>query len=334
MNRTHIFLMIVLCCISLVSCSNDEPQIPPQSVIVPPVTPPAPSVPPIATVPNSSLMKPAVVNIRKINPTGKSTGVIKRLVKTITYTANSVFDKMYKTKLTDAEYRALPTDNLYDPTEELLNVDTKKYDERIYSYNAIGNLEKITINNIAYPDYNGTPAYAPIIFEYTESGASVQIKKYQDMGAVLVYEYNTIGQIIKARELDGSLKYTFEYDEYNNITSKYFYYGGNTPQMHYTYIYYADNTYAKNWIQVNPDGSETKTSTVTYKYDKSVAGVYKNEAIYKILMDNEQGLSYLHITSNSAGYNPKYFYDADGYLLKYDRVGTNEANYVTLFIYE
>jgi hypothetical protein len=329
-------IVFLFLCTVLFSCSNEEPN------PIDPTTPPTGTTPPKETKPTtpaSSLMKPAVVNIKTsvTTKTARTNVVTKRLVKTITFTSTSINDRIYKTKFTAAEYAALPTDNLYDPSEELLNVDTKKYDERIYTYNSNENLERITINNIAYPGYNGTAAYAPITFEYTTSGTLVQIAKYQDKGAVLTYEYNSIGQIIKAFDVDGTLKYTFDYDESNNIISKYLYMNtpnGIKPQMHYTYTYFADNTYAKNWISVNTDGTETKTSTVTYSYDKGVPGVYKNEAIYKILMDNEQGLSYLHITSNSAGYKPKYFYDADGYLMKYDSSGGSEANYITLFIYE
>lgn len=338
MKNLHKFLATALCCISLVSCSSNEPEIPAPVVIVPP------TVPTVITVPVSSLMKPAVINIKGKSTAGKSTAgksttVTKRLIKTITFTATSAFDYNYKTKFTAQEYKALPTDNLYDQTEELLNVNTKKYDERTYSYNASGNLEKITINNIAYPDYNGTPAYAPILFNYLESGARVEVTRYQNAGAVLVYEYNSIGQIIKARELDGTLRYTFEYDENNNIISKYLYMsvGANglpMPHMHYTYIYYANNTYTKNWISVDTNGIEKTTSSVTYTYNKNIAGVYNNEPVYKILMDNQEGLSYLHIINNTAGYAPKYFYDADGYLIKYDSSGLNEANYITLFLYE
>ncbi|WP_367752483.1 hypothetical protein [Flavobacterium sp. WC2430] len=337
MKNIFYFLVTALCCISLVSCSNDEPAILPPLVIVPPTVPPVVIAPPVAVIPVSSLMKPAVVNIKGQSSTGRIAAT-KRLVKTITFTFQSWSDSNYKTKFTDAEYKALPTDNLYDPTEEALNVETKKFDERTYSYNSSGNLEQITINNIANPGYNNTPAYAPIIFSYLETGARVQITRYQDAGAVLVYEYNSIGQIIKARDLYGALKYTFEYDEANNIISKYLYYtspdGNPKPQMHYTYSYFPNNTYIKNWISVDADGVEKTTSSVTYSYNKNIAGVYNNEAVYKVLMDNQEGLSYLHITTNSNGSNPKYFYDADGYLMKYDRHGLNNAMDITLFRYE
>lgn len=298
---------------------------------------------PNTTIPSQIIKKPAVVNIANKNLTGKgirskTNATKKRLIKTITFTSSTVFDKTYKTKLSITEYLALPTDNIYDPTEELLNLNTKVYDERTYTYNTSNQLEKITINNVAFPGYNGTLAYSPIIFEYLQTGASVQITKYQDKGAVLIYEYNSIGQIIKAKELDGTLRYTFEYDDNNNILSKYLYMTSSSsmskPIMHYTYSYYPNNTYVKNWLEVNPDGSEKKTSSVTYNYDKNIAGVYNNEPIYKVLMDNEQGLAYLHITSNTSGWKPKYFYDLDGYLIKYDKAGQSNADDITLFIYE
>lgn len=332
MKKTILLILLI----SLVSCSSENNPIDPTS----PTNPTSPTSP---TNPIQVIKKPAVINITDKNltakgVTSKTTTIRKRLVKTITYTSSTVFDKKYQTKLSEAEYLALPTDNLYDPTEESLNVNTKIYDERTYTYNSSNNLEKITINNIAYPDYNGTLAYSPIVFEYFESGAKVQITKYQDKGAVLRYEYNSIGQIINAKDLDGKLRYTFEYDENNNVISKYLYMSsgvsGVKPHMHYTYVYYPNSTYVKNWIEVNPDGTENKTSSVTYNYDKNIAGVYNNEPVYKVLMDNEQGLSYLHITSNTAGWKPKYFYDSDGYLIKYDSAGQSNANEITLFVYE
>jgi len=327
------FLVIALFCINFTSCSNDDTD-----ETIPPVVVVPPSVPPATTV-----LKPAVVNIVSNGSAGKSknsksTAVTKRLVKAITFRSTSAFDYKYKTKFTAEEYKALPNDNVYDPTEELLNLDTKKYDERIYTYNASGNLDKITIDNIAYPGNNGTVAYSPIIFNYLESGARVQVTRYQDKGAVLLYEYNTIGQVIKARDVDGTLRYTFEYDENNNIISKFLYTlgtdGNPKPQMHYTYAYYANSTYTKNWIEILPDGSSKINSTITYTYNKNVSGVYNNEPIYKILMDNEEGLAYLHIMHNTNGASPKYFYDVDGYLIKYDKNGLNDANDITLFIYE
>ena len=335
MKKTILLILLI----SLVSCSSENNPIDPTS----PTNPTSPTSPTNPTNPTQVIKKPAVVNITDKNLTGKgvtskTTAVRKRLIKTITYTSSTIFDKKYQTKLSEAEYLALPTDNLYDPTEESLNVNTKVYDERTYTYNSSNNLEKITINNIAYPDYNGTLAYSPIVFEYFESGAKVQITKYQDKGAVLRYEYNSIGQIINAKDLDGTLRYTFEYDENNNVISKYLYMSSGVsevkPHMHYTYIYYPNSTYVKNWIEVNPDGTENKTSSVTYNYDKNIAGVYNNEPVYKVLMDNEQGLAYLHITSNTAGWKPKYFYDSDGYLIKYDSAGQSNANEITLFVYE
>jgi hypothetical protein len=328
------FLVIVLCCINFTSCSNDDNVGTDEPVVV--VPPPVP--------PKNVVLKPAIVNIANSNSTGKSKtskglAVTKRLVKTITFTSSTAFDYKYKTNLSLDAYKALPNDNLYDPTEEILNVDTKRFDERTYTYNASGNLAQITINNIAYPgNNNNTLAYSPILFNYLESGARVEITKYQDKGAVLEYEYNTIGQVIKARDLYGVLKYTFEYDENNNISSKYYYTtdasGTPRPQYHYTYFYYSNSTYTKNWIGVDANGVEKLNASITYTYNKNLSGVYNNEPIYKILMDNEEGLAYLHVISNTNGSNPKYFYDADGYLIKYDKHGLNDANDITLFIYE
>jgi hypothetical protein len=323
MKKIKILLTVVLSCITLISCTPDKLNDEEQPIVV--------------IKPTADLFKPAIVNIKASNTTGKSTAVTKRLVKAITFEPTNL-KPLYNTKYTAQEYRSLPTDNVYDVTEEALNLDTNKYDERTYAYSASGNLESITINNIAYPGYNGTIAYAPITFEYLESGARVQITKYQNAGSVLIYEYNTIGQIINAKEVGGNLKYTFEYDENNNISSKYFYstnaFGVAKPQIRYNYIYYANNTYTKNWIDVASDGSENQTSSVTYTYNKDVSGVYNNEAIYKTLNDNEAGQPFLHIISNTANYTPKYFYDADGYLIKYDKVGQSKASDITIFIYE
>lgn len=292
----------------------------------------------IGVTPPKTMFKPAVVNLKNSNTTGKSTVLTKKLVKTISYYQTSVFDKTYKTMYTAEEYAALPTDNLYDVREDSLNVSTNKYDERAYTYNSSNLLEKITINNIAYPEYNSRPAYAPIIFEYTTDGSKMKIMKYQNSGIILDYVYNSLGQIIAANELNGTPKYTFEYDEHDNISSQYFYYtdpnGITKPQMHHTYAYYPNNTYVKTWFAVNPDNTETKSAEVTYTYDKNVAGVYNNEAVYKVLFDNATGLPYLHIISNTVGSNPKYFYDAEGYLIKFDKHGKNMATDITRYFYE
>lgn len=47
-----------------------------------------------------------------------------------------------------------------------------------------------------------------------------------------------------------------------------------------------------------------------------------------------RGLPYIHLVSSTSGQKPKYFYDADGYLMKYDAVGQSNASDITLFIYE
>jgi hypothetical protein len=327
-------LLLLIITLSFVGCEDPIETTTP-IVVKPPivVTPPTPT---------TTIFKPAVKNIFS-SPTSR-TSATKHLVKLVKFHSKSVSDTKYKIKLSQSEYIALPTDNLYDPTEEILNIDfTKPYTDAIstvysvktYTYNSSSNLEKITIDNIMYPAYNDTPGNAPIIFEYNSSGSLLQITKYQEGGIPLTYEYNSVGQIINAKDIGGGIKYTFEYDAENNIISKYLYISG-TKHMHYTYIYLPDNSYIKNWFSV-VNGVETKDASVKYRYNKNVSGVYNNEAIYKALWDSGDsvtGLPFLHITSDDIDNNPKYFYDADGYLIKYDKAGKNDANDITLFIYE
>lgn len=282
----------------------------------------------------ASKRKSAINVFLKTNTTGKSTAEPrKKLVKSISYMAENALNRKFKINMTMEQYYALGTDNIYDKKEDTLNLNSKVYEERTFTYNADNNLEKISINNIAYPDYNTLDSYKPIIFEYETNGTKKLVSRYQDNGMIMKFEYNAIGQIIKAFNIQDDLLYTYDYDEQGNIFSKYAYLN-NKKIMHYTYVYYPNNTYDKNWISVDVDGTEKITSTVNYTFDRSVEGVYQNNQIYKATSDNQEGLQYLHIISNSAGYRPKYFYDADGYLIKYDKGGVNDTNDITIFKYE
>lgn len=321
-NLFYIFAILI----AFTSCSpsDDDPVVDTSPVVVTPK-------PPVVLV-TEAQRKSAIGNFAKSSTTSKISEVRKKLVKTITFFADNPLNQKYKIGMAFALYLQLPTDNVYDIKEDSLNLNTKRYDERIYTYNTDGNLEKITINNIAYPSNNSLESYKPIVFEYTTSGERKQITRYQSNGMVMTFEYNTIGQIIKAFDITGELKYTYSYDETGNISTKYLYEGGK-PSMKYTYVYYPDNTYDKNWIDVS-GATEKIMSTVKYTYNRNVEGVYRNEPLYKATLDNQEGLQFLHILSNTAGYKPKYFYDADGYLIKYDKGGQNNASDITIFVYE
>jgi hypothetical protein len=77
------------------------------------------------------------------------------------------------------------------------------------------------------------------------------------------------------------------------------------------------------------------------QYDPLKPGIYNKEPIYQI--DN----SYLHMIRSSVydkfhkdfGYafdvfSPKYFYDVDGYLMKFDYRGMNITSSIYIFKYE
>jgi hypothetical protein len=334
-----ILLLAFISTFFITNCSNDDDVIKKNDEQVTDggnVTPdPKPTTP---TLVSENKRKSAIVTFLGGSKTGKLTGksagksaATKRLVKSIQYISTSPFDTKFKTRISYNDYLALPTDNLYDKEEDLLNANTQKYEERTYTYNELGNLEKITINNIAYPGYNSMEAYKPIIYEYNSDGSKKQISRYQSIGMVMNFEYNSLGQIVKAFNIYGELMYDFFYDEYGNIAMKILYLMGK-PHMKYTYIFYPDNTYEKTWIDI--EDNERVASRVKYKFNKNVKGVYFDEALYKAISDNQEGLQYLHITENTAGYRPKYFYDSEGYLIKYDKVGKNDANDITIFIYE
>lgn len=326
------YLTITIIVLFLFSCStNKSDEIP---------TPTKPNVE--ITQNNKENFKPAIYNIGLNTSKNKNAKILnrKKLVKTIQFDRTGIYsdpNNLFKINISLTDYLALPTDNIYDPTEEFLNVGiTKTFQERLYYYDNFDNLIKITIDNISNPIYNTLPVGAPILFEYNLNGIKNQITQYRDNNTIYNLVYNNNNQIIKALNVDtGNIEYTFEYDEYNNIKSKYLYSSfNNKPQMRYTYEYYPNNTYRKNWISVDYNGVEVVTATILYTYDKNISGVYNNEPIYKILRDNQEGLQYLHIVSNSAEFRPKYFYDSDGYLKKYDSLGRNNAEDITLFFYE
>jgi YD repeat-containing protein len=92
---------------------------------------------PIATIPQSGLLKPAVKNINNKSSTGRMDETIKRLVQSIQYNKD-------KFKIDESSNYSF-TDNLYSANEDLLNVDTPKGDVRSYTYNDLGQLTQISI---------------------------------------------------------------------------------------------------------------------------------------------------------------------------------------------
>lgn len=154
------------------------------------------------------------------------------------------------------------------------------------------------------------------------------------------FTYNSVGLIDKKLKVDGSLEFTYEYDTQGRVINVFHYSSGTQADMHYTYSYPDTNFYWKVWYAVNPlDQSEDKVDSVLYQFDPSKSGIYNKEPIYRL--NNE----YLHVIqlTDYPKYNgfkaawsarPKYFYDAEGYLMKYDSAGLNRTVDIMTFIYE
>jgi hypothetical protein len=341
MKNIIYFLVTALCCIGLVSCSNDEPAIPPPVVIVPPAVPPVVVVlPPVAVIPVSSLMKPAIRNINlpgtsKISKNYKIGETRKHIIKSFRFAQNRV-NTNYKYilyNMSNSEYSNLPTDNLYQVKEDSLNLNTEVEFTYNYKYNALNQLSEIHMMYIL------APSIGPVeLFTYSANGLLDNIISVQSG----TYTYNTSGLIDKMFDRSGTtLQFTYQYDTLGRVIDVYHYTDGIKKDMHYTYSYPDASTYIKSWFAINPsDQSETKTSYVTYIIDPTKPGIYNKEPVYQI--DNSY-LHFIQLTSQIL-YNgswrlqfearPKYFYNADGYLIKYDSAGFNYTSDITVFRYE
>ena len=330
------FLLFVV----LLSCSKDEPNPidPTPPVVTTPPTDTNPSTDIKPTTPVSSLMKPAIRNIKSSSITSKSSEVRKRVVKSINF-PNTTVNVVYKYNLAiDIEdYKKLPTDNLYDSREDDLNTNTIIEYSMDYLYNTDNQLTNIKQGYVR--DITRTNP-EELSFQYNSDGKLTDILTTYSFGGT--YSYNASSLIDKYLDKEGQVRFTYEYDGLGRIVNSYYYESGqNKPAMHYTYDYPDNETYIKNWFAVSPsDGTETKTSFVLYKYDSSKPGVYNKEPYYRL--DNK----YMHIVQFT-GYilyqgqfvlqqeiRPKYFYDADGYLIKYDSAGLNQTVDIIKYKYE
>jgi YD repeat-containing protein len=323
--------IILLLAMIFIGCSKDD--IAPTSPIA--VDPPAVVPPIITTAPVASLMKPAIKNSNS-STKNRTSGVTKHVVSAIIF-ANTTVTNIYTYNLNGikkSEYLALPTDNLYDPAEEALNATSIHGFENTFVYNSSNQLVEIKNKSMLPTPIDMQSEF----FSYDGTGTVNATKKdaYNQS-----YTYNAAGLIDKKLKSDGTLDFTYEYDTQGRIISVFHYMGSNNQaDMHYTYSYPDSNFYWKVWYAVNSlDQSEDKVDSVLYQFDPSKAGVYNKEPIYRL--NNE----YLHIIelTDYPKYNafkaawsarPKYFYDADGYLIKYDKAGLNFSGDITVYKYE
>ncbi|WP_281634080.1 hypothetical protein [Flavobacterium luteolum] len=320
---------------TVISCSSDEPPVEPEVVI--PVDPkPVDPVKPKPVLPKSEMMKPAIVNISS-SKTSKSSETRKRLVRSTKF-AQNYMGKIYQYNLDRdaATYKDLPSENLYDTVETALNKKTERDYELVYKYNNLGQLTRIEADKV-YTNNGLTNTPEIFSFTYNENGSLNEMISSYAFGSS--YTYNDRGLIEKRIEKDGFVSYKYFYDEKDRISDVFFYIH-DVLQMNYKYTYPNDTSYIKSWYSVNADQIGTLTSYVVYTFDNTKAGVYNKEPYYRL--DNQ----YLHVTKISSNVLsngvwqvqfeavPKYFYDEEGYLIKYDAAGFNYTTDITVFEYE
>lgn len=320
-------LLLSLMLILTLSCSPDSTNTEPV-IIEPPI---------VVIPPTNSILKPAIRNIssgsnKKTN--GKTSETRKLLQKSFRLAQNRV-NTNYKYilfNLTQADYLNLPTDNVYKIEEEGLNLTTEVEFTCDYKYNALSQLSETNIMYIL------SPGVGPIeTFTYTTEGLLNNITSAQGG----TYTYNSNGLINSMLDQTGSkLKFTYTYDSQGRVIDVYHYSDGVKKDMHYTYSYPDANTYIKTWYAINQlDQTEDNIMYLIFQYDSSKPGIYNKEPIYQI--DN----TYLHevvVTTYPKWngyqatdiYRPKYFYDVDGYLMKFDKFGMNRTSDITLFKYQ
>lgn len=328
-------ILFVLLIITLFGCSSDE------SNPVEPITPTTGTTPPIGTTPTipiSSSMKPAIRNINSPSTTNRTSEVRKRLIKSIQF-PNTTVTIVYRYNLAiDIEdYKKLPTDNLYDKREDELNVGTIIESSMDYLYNTNNQLTNIKNGYVRDITYHNPEELS---FQYNLDGKLTDILSTYSFGGI--YTYNASGLIDKKIEKDGQLRFSYEYDGLGRIINSYYYESGQKePIMHYTYSYPDNQTYIKSWYSINPiDKTETKTAYIIYKYDPSKPGIYNKEPLYRLdnnYMHNIQLTSYILYKGNYILHfevRPKYFYDLDGYLIKYDAAGLNFTVDIIKYKYE
>jgi len=325
-----LFIFTILLQFAIVSCSSDEPSTEPE--VVNPVDP----VNPKPVLPKSEMMKPAIVNVSS-STTAKNAEVRKRIVRSIKF-AQNIGVNIYQYRL-DRDlniYQSLPSENLFDFAEIALNTNTERDYDLVYKYNSLGQLINIDAEKV-YTNNGHTNTPESLSFTYNDNGSLNEMSSSYAFGSS--YAYNDKGLIEKRIEKDGYVSYKYMYDEQERI-SEVFFYSHDVLQVHYKYTYPDETSYIKAWYTVNADQTETLTAYQIITFDPTKAGVYNKEPYYRL--DNQ----YLHVTKISSNifYNgswqlqfeavPKYFYDEDGYLIKYDSAGFNYTTDITIFEYE
>ncbi|PZX93865.1 hypothetical protein DOS84_07900 [Flavobacterium aquariorum] len=270
---------------------------------------------PIATIPQSGLLKPAVKNINKKLNTGKMKEAVKRLVQSIQYDKN-------KFKIDESSDYSL-TDNLYSANEDLLNVGTPKGDVRSYTYNDLGQLTQISIQK--GPGSIGSSGIE-FSYEYDSNGNVI------NNDTPYTYENGLITNVL----LDGYWT-TYTYDSNGRVIHR-------KGKMNSSTFEYTDQEVKETRYEVLSSLEEVANGRVVItKYDNAKAGIYNNEPYYKIattfssLLGQTLPNPYLHVIEQKIVDNGvaqksqsyKYFYDTDGYLIKVD-----DAVYVTIYIYQ
>ena len=330
-----LFALTVLLQFTIISCSTDESSTEPEIVV--PVDPKP--VDPVVTkpvLPKSEMMKPAIVNISS-SKAAKNTEEKKRIVRSTKF-AQNIGANIYQYRLDrDANvYKNLPSENLFDTAEIALNKATERDYDLVYRYNSLGQLTNISTDKV-YTNNGHTNTPENFSFTYNDNGSLNEMISSYAFGSR--YTYNEKGLIEKRIENDGYISYKYIYDEQERISEAFFYIH-DVLQMHYKYTYINETSYIKAWYSVNVDQTETLTSYVVFTFDPTKAGVYNKEPYYRL--DNQ----YLHVTKISSNILsngswqvqfeaiPKYFYDEDGYLIKYDAAGFNYTTDITVFEYE
>lgn len=264
-------------------------------------------------LPQSSLLKAAIRNINKASVSGK-TKAAKHVVKSIQYEKSKY--------ITDLSSDFSATDNLYSSEEDALNINTPKGDVRTYSYNELGQLKQISI--VKGPESLGESGIEAS-YEYDSDGNVI------NNSTPYTYENGLITEVLK----DGYFtKYT--YDTEGRVIHR-------EGQLNASVFEYTADEVKETRYEVTPSGETPNGRVVITKYDKTKAGIYNNEPYYKIATTFSTVLGqtvpnpYLHIIEQKIIDNGslllsqtyKYFYDADGYLIKVD-----DGAYVTVYQYE
>lgn len=269
---------------------------------------------PKASLPQSSLLKPAVKNINKSSITSKNKATTKHVVQSIQYKKSN-----YKI---DETADASLTDNLYSSNEDALNTNTQKGDVRTYTYNDAGQLTQIDIQK--GPESMGSSGIE-FSYEYDSNGNVI------NKNTPYTYENGLITEVL----IDNYLT-TYKYDSEQRVTKR-------TGKLNASTFEYTDTEVKETRYEIIESQEVANGRVIITKYDKTKAGIYNNEPYYKIattfssLLGQTLPNPYLHIIEQSVVDNGavqktqsfKYFYDAEGYLIKVD-----DGEFVTIYIYQ